>query len=106
MQTRTQNLSAPIIASVLCMLWGGLADLDALDLKNALVVSPPNLSGPEKKAVTMPIEEVEKRTHVRWPATTAWPSSNAPVIAIGDLSNLDQFAGSYSKELLAVRKAA
>ena len=33
----------------------------ALDLTNATVVSPPGLSGPEAKAVTLLIEEVEKR---------------------------------------------
>ncbi len=35
---------------------------------------------------------------------TTWPSSNAPVIAVGNRSLLKAFAGPYSKELLAVRK--
>jgi hypothetical protein len=38
---------------------------EALDLSRAVVVSPPNLSAPEKKAVEMLVEEVEKRTPVR-----------------------------------------
>ncbi len=78
----------------------------ALDLSNAVVVFLANLSATEKKAVTMLVEEVEKRTHVLLPTMTAWPSSGAPVIAVGNLSTLQQFAGPYSKELLAVRKAA
>jgi len=38
----------------------------ALDLTNATVVSPPGLSAPEAKAVTLLIEEVEKRSGIRW----------------------------------------
>src|ERR1043166_301072 len=89
----------PVMAFVLCVLPGGLARLNALDLKTAVVVSPPNLSGPEGKAVRMLIEEVEKRTHVLWPATTAWASSNAPVILVGNKSALEQFAGPHTKDL-------
>jgi len=33
-----------------------------LDLRSATVVVPPNLTGPENRAVTMLVEEVEKRT--------------------------------------------
>ena len=87
-------------------LLAGFAPAHALDLKNAVIVTPPSLSGPEKKAVTMLVEEVEKRTQVRWPTMTAWPSSNAPVIAVGNRSLLKDFAGPYSKELLAVRKVS
>jgi len=36
-----------------------------LDLKDAIVVAPSDLSGPEKRAVSMLIDEVEKRTRVR-----------------------------------------
>src|SRR6266516_1515388 len=103
MPTRTRNRSVPVMASVLCALSGGLAPLNALDLKPAVVVSPPNLSSPEKKAVTMLIEEVEKRTHVIWPATTSWPSSNAPVILVGNKSALEPFAGPYTKDLQSLR---
>src|SRR6267378_7446514 len=103
MRTRIRNLSAPVMATVLSVLSGGLVHVNALDLKDAVVVSPPNLSGTEKKAVTMLIEEVEKRTHVLWPATTAWPSSNAPVILVGNKSALEQFAGPHTKELQSFR---
>jgi hypothetical protein len=96
---------AAVMVCALCALSGGLAHLNALDLKQAVVVYPPDLSGPEKKAVTMLIEEVGKRTHVSWPATTSWPSSNAPVVLVGKKSALDQFAGPYTKELRSVRRA-
>ena len=96
----------PVMAFVLCVLPGGLARLNALDLKTAVVVSPPNLSGPEGKAVRMLIEEVEKRTHVLWPATTAWASSNAPVILVGNKSALEQFAGPHTKDLQSLRSVS
>ena len=51
-------------------------------------------------------EEVEKRTRLIWPAMNTWPSSNAPVIAVGLTSELAKFAGPYSKELLSVRHAS
>ena len=91
------------------VLWGVLARLASagtMDLKNAVIVSPTELSGREKKAVRMLIEEFEKRTHILLPTMTAWPSSNAPVIAVGNRATPQQFAGPYSKELLAMRKTA
>src|ERR1039458_7617409 len=49
----------------------------ALDLTNATVVSPPALSAPEAKAVTLLIEEVEKRSGIRWETSPA--AAPAPV---------------------------
>jgi len=40
-----------------------------LDLKNASVVANPNLNVTERKAVTVLVDEVEKRTGIRWPLT-------------------------------------
>ena len=104
----TMTRIRPLIAKgiVLLTLLAGFVTARALDLKNAVIVTPLDLSGPERKAVTMLVEEVEKRTQVLLPTMTAWPSSNAPVIAVGNRATLPQFAGSYVKELLAVRKAA
>jgi hypothetical protein len=61
-----------------------LMTASALDLKNAVVVTPPNLPAREKKAVQMLVEEAEKRSRVLWPIVTAWPTSNSPVIVVGD----------------------
>jgi hypothetical protein len=71
----------------------------ALDLKDAVVIVAPGLSGPEKNAARMLIEEVEKRTHIRLAQSSEWPVSNAPVIAIGPKSGLAQFGGPYAGEL-------
>ena len=43
----------------------------ALDLTNATVVSPPGFSAPEAKAVTLLLEEVEKRSGIRWETSPA-----------------------------------
>src|SRR5436853_155851 len=79
-----------------------LSAADALDLKDAVVVAPDTLSGPEKKAVAMLVEEVEKRTHIHWQEESAWPaksSSVQPVIGVGPKAQLEAFAGPYASEL-------
>ena len=43
-----------------------IAPAAALDLTNATIVSPPGLSAPEAKAVALLIEEVDKRSGIRW----------------------------------------
>src|SRR5439155_12937837 len=60
---------------------------------NALVVIPANLSAPETKAVSMLLDEVEKRTQIRWPTASDWPAARGPVIAVGQPSALKKFAG-------------
>ena len=54
-----------------------------LDLTRAVVVAPAGLSGPERKAVAMLVEEVARRTRVRWDVAPTWPEAAGPVIAIG-----------------------
>lgn len=95
----------PSLALAVLLLVAAPMRANALDLKNAVVISPPNLSGPEKKAVTMLVEEVEKRTRVLWPQMNAWPSNNAAVIVVGNKSALEKFAGPHAKELQSLRGA-
>src|SRR5262245_15498789 len=64
---------------------------DFLDFTSARVVFPAESSGPEKKALEMLLDEVEKRTGVRWPSGAAWPEAAGPVIAIGRASTLAAF---------------
>ncbi|MFO0945012.1 MAG: hypothetical protein U1D30_03560 [Planctomycetota bacterium] len=77
------------------------ADLSAaeptlVDLTRATVVVPDDLNGPEKKAVEVLVEEVEKRTRIRWPVANAWPSDGA-VIALGPAKSRAKFAGPSAK---------
>src|SRR5437899_3232476 len=64
----------------------------ALDLSKALVLTPANLSVPEKKAVSMLLDEVEKRSQIRWTSARELPADRLPVIAVGQCSALKQFA--------------
>ncbi|HLK60996.1 MAG TPA: hypothetical protein VKU00_30810 [Chthonomonadaceae bacterium] len=57
-----------------------------INLEKATVVTPPNLTGPENRAVTMLVEEVEKRTQIRWPVSHEMPSGPGPVIVVGPIS--------------------
>jgi hypothetical protein len=67
--------------------------LAALDLSRAVVVTPANLSRPEQKAITMLVEEVEKRSGIRWEVKTALPGDGRPVVAVGQAVGLRGLAG-------------
>ena len=54
-----------------------------LDLTRAVVVTPPELSGPAAKAVRMLVEEVETRSMVRWDRAEKWPAAGTPVVVVG-----------------------
>ena len=45
-----------------------------INLTQATLWTPLNLSGPELKAVDLLRREVEKRTNIRWPITTDPPA--------------------------------
>jgi len=81
---------------------GSLTSLpEVIDLSKAIVASPPDVSGPEQKAVTMLVDEVEKRTRILWERTTTWPSTAVPVIAVGPASAPNTFSGAYAAHFVA-----
>ncbi len=86
----------PLVPTLLSLM---ATHVSGLDLREAVVFAPPGLSGPERKAVSLLLEEAEKRTHIRWHEAAAWPSSNIPVIAVGPKSALRQLAGPYSQAM-------
>ncbi len=63
-----------------------------VDLTNARIVTPAILSVPERTAVRVLVEEVEKRTAVRLPVETAWPPDRVPVIAVGQFRTAANWA--------------
>jgi hypothetical protein len=69
------------------------------DLTRAAVVTPANLSGPEARAVHMLVDEVHKRTLVRWEVGRTWPADTTPVIAVGPLASLQAFAGRFADKI-------
>lgn len=72
--------------------------LTAWSLNQAVVVTPAKLAGPEQKAVAMLVEEVEKRTAIRWPVTNKWPNGPGPMIVVTPAASLAEFRGRYSGE--------
>lgn len=65
------------------------ADAKLKDLTNAVVVAPDGLSPREKKAVTMLIDEVFKRTMVKWTLAKTLPASgDTPIILVGPGSKI------------------
>ena len=57
-----------------------------IDLTGAIVVAPATLSGPERKALTVLVEEVASRSGKRWEVRDRWPDDGTPVVAIGPLT--------------------
>ena len=94
-----RKLSA-IYLLTLCLAW----PLAALDLTKAVVVTPASLEGAEKKAVESLVEEVEKRTAIRMAVQQSWPSGSQPVIALGPLAKVREFAGSFARNLSVAAK--
>src|SRR5437870_2421379 len=64
----------------------------ALDLTHAVVVAPPGLSRLEKKAVTLLVEEVAKRSQVRWEVRPDHPGTGV-VVALGQTESLEGITG-------------
>ncbi len=100
--------------TTLCLLWAAAfytgrvtAAEPVIDLTRAVIVTPAGLSGPEKKAVGLLADEVEKRTQIRWKQSDTWPAEAVPVVAVGQATALRslsnpagiQFTGTNAKPL-------
>src|SRR5713226_575022 len=65
------------VAALCCV--APLLSAAELDFSKAVIVAPANLSTREKKAVTMLVEEVERRSQIRW-ATVASAASGPAIV--------------------------
>ena len=72
--------------------------LAAWNLTQAVVVTPARLSPVEQKAVTVLVEEVEKRTTIRWPVATQWPAAGSVAVVVTPAGSLGEFRGRYQNE--------
>src|SRR5262249_4768672 len=70
------------LLALLCLLAAPMNAETEIDLSRAVVVAPADFSAQENKAVQMLIEEVEKRTQLRWPLANQVPSEGVPFISI------------------------
>ncbi|HZS53790.1 MAG TPA: hypothetical protein VFA65_05265, partial [Bryobacteraceae bacterium] len=69
---------------------------DSVDLKNCTVVLPRNASARVKKAATVLVEEVEKRSQLRWPIGTSAPSNSETAVYLAIASPGKQASESFS----------
>lgn len=72
-----------LIRALVAISWMGALGVSALDLTHAVVFAPPAASPLEKKAVMMLVEEVEKRSQIRWEIRTNLAGESSPVIGVG-----------------------
>jgi hypothetical protein len=85
----------------------GVVDQPSLvDLARATIVTPAKLSVPERTAVRMFVEEVQRRTAIRLPVATAWPAETTAVVAIGPLATSSTWAGAGVRGLTPARPGA
>ncbi|TAM84028.1 MAG: hypothetical protein EPN47_03705 [Acidobacteria bacterium] len=64
-----------------------------MDLTDAVVVMPEGLSRREQKAVQLLMEEVEKRTEIRWPVVHRSEVGAHPAIVVGSEQALEKAGG-------------
>jgi hypothetical protein len=70
-----------------------------LDLARAVVVLSPRATARERKAAEFLVEEVSRRTRLRWAVTSAWPTeSDVLAVAVGTRASL---AAAYPQTSLA-----
>ena len=87
---------------ILACVWScKLSPTRALDLSQAVVLSPAEAAPVERKAAVMLVEEVEKRTQLRWPIASAAPATNLPVIVVGQAAWVRAWAGDNAAGLAA-----
>jgi hypothetical protein len=70
-----------------------LAANEVVDLRQAVVVAPADLSDPEKRAVAMLLDEVDKRVQIRWQRSDHLPTDSVPAIVVGQLVALNKLKG-------------
>lgn len=73
----------------------------ALDLSNAVLVSPASSAIPIQKASQMLREEVEKRTQLRLPGSNVLPSTGTTAILVGTSEQVHRMAPDLARQLPA-----
>jgi hypothetical protein len=68
------------------------ADSSLVDVTRATIVTPSTLTVPERTAVRVLVEEIERRTTVRLPVASEWPTDPVPVIGMGPLATASGWA--------------
>ena len=88
------------LISALCLaVSAARAEPARLDLSHARVVTPPRLTESESRAVLMLVEEVERRTQIRWQRGDIQRTDTRPIILVGEEAALDHFSRAQDEEL-------
>ena len=69
-----------------------LASNSRIDLADAVILVPEKLSQVESNAIDLLLDEVEKRTLIRWKTVNTWPNDPVPVIAIAQAESIQTIA--------------
>ena len=99
---RESRRGAPAVALLACFIrltWPSAAcgASAMLDLSRAVVVTPPAQTGPERKAVELLVEDVARRSGIRWKVLSLWPADAIPVVAVGSSSAAKDFTGPFAE---------
>ncbi|MBC7320234.1 hypothetical protein H5T89_06285, partial [bacterium] len=70
-----------------------------VDITNGVILASKEVSGPESKAVTVLVEEVEKRTGIRLPVEYNFPKDGKPLIIVGTEQSLKELIKPYASLL-------
>ncbi|WZO97823.1 hypothetical protein EP7_004875 [Isosphaeraceae bacterium EP7] len=71
----------------------GTPETRMIALGNATVVVPASLTARERKAVSMLVEEVGRRTRQSWSVTSDWPATPGPLVVVGSSASGAAFSG-------------
>jgi hypothetical protein len=72
---------------------------EVLEFSRAVVVTGAQDSIPERRAIDMLVEEVEKRTQIRLAVEDSWPEDSVPVIAVGTSRTAARWAGEFHSSM-------
>lgn len=70
-----------------------------LDLTGARVIADPNLRGPAARAVSLLVDEVNRRTRISWHAVPPSPSPEAPLVLLGTVKSLPALGNTFGLRL-------
>jgi len=77
---------------------------ELIDISNAYVLTSDKISTLELKAVTVLIEEIERRTGIRLKTVHNWPTDGKPIILVGSESTISRFIKPYANFLKRLEK--
>ena len=80
------------------------ASPEMLDLSRAVVVVPPAIGETEKNAVKLLVDDVQRRSGIRWKVVEQWPTEPRPVVAVGQAPEVGAVAGPLGKAIAQDRR--